>query len=57
MICASVYLLVLIRILLVHLAFKILLLQPLKSRGELPHFAGVLVVDGERFGCMKLGIS
>ena len=57
MICASVYLLVLIRILLVHLAFKILLLQPLKSRGELPHFAGVLIVDGERFGCMKLGIS
>ncbi|MFU8778980.1 MAG: hypothetical protein ACNA7M_15160, partial [Roseovarius sp.] len=31
MICASVYLLVFIRILLVHLAEKILLLQPLKS--------------------------
>ncbi len=33
MICASVYLLVFIRILLVHLAEKILLLQPLKFGG------------------------
>ena len=33
MICASVYLLVFIRILLMHLAEKILLLQPLKFGG------------------------
>ncbi|MGR3547603.1 MAG: hypothetical protein ACU0CB_04175, partial [Roseovarius sp.] len=36
MICASVYLLVFIRNLLVHLAEKILLLQPLKCGGDYP---------------------
>lgn len=34
MICASVYLLVFIRILLVHLAQKILLIQPLNCGGD-----------------------
>ena len=38
MICASVYLLVFIRILLVHLAEKILLLQPLKFGGDYQWF-------------------
>ena len=36
MICASVYLFVLIRNLLVHLAEKILRMQPLTFRGRLP---------------------
>ena len=37
MICASVYLLVFIRNLLVHLAEKILLMQPLTFGGDYPN--------------------
>lgn len=40
MICASVYLLVFIQNLLVHLAEKILLLQPLKFGGDYPKLQG-----------------
>src|SRR6056297_1016164 len=41
MICASVYLLVFIRNLLVHLAEKILLLQPLNFGGDYPLRGGI----------------
>ena len=48
MICASVYLLVFIRSLLVHLAEKILLLQPLKFEGIAPPYVTPADVYFER---------
>ena len=47
MICPSVYLLVFIRNLLVHLAEKILPMQPLTSKGGLP--SGLLGTLGQAF--------
>ncbi|MGX0905382.1 hypothetical protein ACSSV8_003977 [Roseovarius sp. MBR-79] len=52
--CASVYLLVFIRILLVHLAEKILLLKPLNFGGDYPN-GHHIELAGELAGILALG--
>lgn len=53
MICASVYLLVFNRILLMHLAETILLLMPLKFGGDYPGKAGSARIQEQRMPAMR----